>query len=331
MAPEKQPDKRMPIKPMNQEQLEALRRAQVSRRSLIKRSGGVAALTVGSGAVTAALPDSAAVQEGAPPTEAPYPYTFQGVPDTPEEPPAQEFVAFSEEQAAIVEALTSRILPGSPDDPGAREAGVVYYIDFILSRNSGIHEATYTDGPYAKTYDEGDTPPDEDDDDTVWVQAGQISRYGFQAPLSPLDAYEIALPLVHDYALQEYGGPVQDLSEEDQDQIVWDLLEDNVPGFEQFPPSSFFHTLRRHTAEGMFSDPAYGGNRDMVGWQLVGYPGAQRAYSEEELVTEDEPRPPQAMNDLPYFNPGVTTGDEHHHNVLQPVRDPTVDDVEDSN
>jgi gluconate 2-dehydrogenase gamma chain len=35
----------------------------------------------------------------------------------------------------------------------------------------------------------------------------------------------------------------------------------------------FFALVRAHTIQGMFSDPAYGGNANFVGWDLVGYPG----------------------------------------------------------
>ena len=34
-----------------------------------------------------------------------------------------------------------------------------------------------------------------------------------------------------------------------------------------------FGLLQGHTIEGMFCDPLHGGNADMVGWQLVGFPG----------------------------------------------------------
>jgi gluconate 2-dehydrogenase gamma chain len=27
--------------------------------------------------------------------------------------------------------------------------------------------------------------------------------------------------------------------------------------------------------EGFFADPIYGGNRDMVAWRMIGYPGAR--------------------------------------------------------
>jgi gluconate 2-dehydrogenase gamma chain len=37
-----------------------------------------------------------------------------------------------------------------------------------------------------------------------------------------------------------------------------------------------------HTVQGMFCDPAYGGNRDAIGWRLLGFPGAQWSYSTEQ-------------------------------------------------
>ena len=41
----------------------------------------------------------------------------------------------------------------------------------------------------------------------------------------------------------------------------------------QIESSLFFALLRRNTVEGMFCDPIHGGNADMVGWQLIGFPG----------------------------------------------------------
>ena len=318
MSNQRERDTRKPLNPMSKDELKAMRDAQLSRRRFLTRSGGVAAAAVGTGAGAAVVADAALTQDE-PIQGPPYEYEFDGVPDTPPEPPPREFRALTEEEAGVVEALTARILPGTANDPGAREAGVVYFIDNLLATNSGIHEATYTAGPYARVY-EGDTPPGEDDGETIWVRADQISRYGFQAALSPLQVYQIAIPLVQEHARNTYGGPVSELSEDDQDQVVWDLLDQNIDGFEQFPSFSFFHTLRRHTAEGMFSDPNYGGNQDLVGWKLVGFPGAQRAYSPEELVTEAEPREPQTMTELPHFNPGETSHDDHR-NVIQPVRE----------
>jgi gluconate 2-dehydrogenase gamma chain len=43
----------------------------------------------------------------------------------------------------------------------------------------------------------------------------------------------------------------------------------------------FFSLLRTHTIEGMFCDPMHGGNVDMIGWQLVGFPGPRMGYIDE--------------------------------------------------
>jgi gluconate 2-dehydrogenase gamma chain len=40
----------------------------------------------------------------------------------------------------------------------------------------------------------------------------------------------------------------------------------------------FFESLLAMTIEGYFGDPAYGGNRDMAAWRMVGFPGAYGSY-----------------------------------------------------
>ena len=61
--------------------------------------------------------------------------------------------------------------------------------------------------------------------------------------------------------------------------------------------------LQDDTYEGMFSDPLYCGNRGLVGWRLIGYPGAQRAYTPDEL-RHGTTRQPQGLRDLPPTHPG---------------------------
>jgi gluconate 2-dehydrogenase gamma chain len=43
----------------------------------------------------------------------------------------------------------------------------------------------------------------------------------------------------------------------------------------------FFSLLRTHTIEGMFCDPMHGGNADLIGWQLVGFPGPRMGYLDD--------------------------------------------------
>ena len=43
---------------------------------------------------------------------------------------------------------------------------------------------------------------------------------------------------------------------------------------------SFFAMLLQNTKEGYFSDPIYGGNKDMGAWKMIGFPGAHYDYKE---------------------------------------------------
>jgi gluconate 2-dehydrogenase gamma chain len=54
----------------------------------------------------------------------------------------------------------------------------------------------------------------------------------------------------------------------------------------------FFEMVRQHTLEGVFGDPQYGGNRDMVGWRIVGFPGQQHGYPDPYInkVVDMPPR-----------------------------------------
>src|SRR4029077_6960847 len=58
-------------------------------------------------------------------------------------PPKFEF--FTPEQAAEIDAITARIIP-TDDTPGAREAGVVYFIDHGLTTFATDDQKTYREG-----------------------------------------------------------------------------------------------------------------------------------------------------------------------------------------
>lgn len=240
------------------------------------------------------------------------------VPLSPDMPPNSAILrTFTPHEAQTVEALTARILPGTPEDPGAREAGVTTYIDNMLAYQEGFIESTYREPPYAQIYS-GDAPPTTTSAyETVWVAADEIERYGYQAILSPREVYRLGVIAVDTYARSQFDAAYIDLSEDQQDSIIEDMVSgDATTGFDQFAAPSFFAVLKRHTAEGMFSDPAYGGNRDMVGWTLIGYPGAQRAYTQRDIENEAHtPRAPQSLANLHPFSPGEYAGSQ----VVLPV------------
>ncbi len=88
---------------------------------------------------------------------------------------------------------------------------------------------------------------------------GKISLY--QAGLEATNAESLACyncPFVHLPALQ-------------QDTLLTNLEQGQVRT--PWPVSSreFFLMLVNHTAEGFYSDPAGGGNRDALSWKMIGF------------------------------------------------------------
>ncbi len=57
--------------------------------------------------------------------------------------------------------------------------------------------------------------------------------------------------------------------------------EEQDKRLEQIEKTAFFALLHKNTIEGMFSDPIHGGNADMIGWQLVGFPGPQMSFAND--------------------------------------------------
>jgi hypothetical protein len=53
----------------------------------------------------------------------------------------------------------------------------------------------------------------------------------------------------------------------------------------------FFNRLRQLTIEGTFSDPAYGGNRNFAGWDLIRYPGPRLAVGPDDQKMREAIKP----------------------------------------
>ena len=56
------------------------------------------------------------------------------------------FRFFTKAEAESIEAFACRIIPGDLDNPGAREAGVARFIDFMLFETYRVEQETYREG-----------------------------------------------------------------------------------------------------------------------------------------------------------------------------------------
>ena len=71
-----------------------------------------------------------------------------------------------------------------------------------------------------------------------------------------------------------HGAGFPDLGPEQQDDLVARLWAGTLPDFVVPDQRTFAQMLLPHVQEGLFADPAHGGNRDKQGWRFLGPPGA---------------------------------------------------------
>jgi gluconate 2-dehydrogenase gamma chain len=146
---------------------------------------------------------------------------------------------FTRQEALAVAALASRIFPSDDSSPGARDAGVVVYIDRQLAGPYGRDRHRYTGQPFENG----------------------AREFGYQGHAAPREIYRQGIkPLL---GIDRRGAAEQD------------------EALRKIESTYFFELLRAHTIEGMFCDPIHGGNADMIGWQMIGFPGPRMSNSDD--------------------------------------------------
>jgi gluconate 2-dehydrogenase gamma chain len=168
----------------------------------------------------------------------------------------QALMFFNQDQFAIVEAAAERIFPEDENGPGAKKLNVAYYIDHQLASGWGTGAKEYTQGPFY---------PGE-------------STQGYQGHLNRQQLFEISLKGIEDYSLKTYKKSFKDLEAEEQDDVLTELSEGSL-SFIGVNSAYFFNLLRTATLEGVYSDPLYGGNRNMEGWKMKNFPGHQMSFA----------------------------------------------------
>ena len=129
------------------------------------------------------------------------------------------------------------------------------------------------------------------------VQAGVVQYIdqglaGFMRDLQP--TYRSGMLAVAEMSDAAGARHLADLDQPARQRVVAELdaLGHERPG--EFV-GQFFRIVREHTIQGFFGDPAYGGNRELAGWRLVGFPGAQWEYTPAQM------RPGTDATSIPIF------------------------------
>ncbi len=95
--------------------------------------------------------------------------------------------------------------------------------------------------------------------------------------------YRRGIAAMDAYCQGKYSKNFADLTADQQDGVLTDMQKGTAAGFYGPSAQQFFGTLVQHMKEGTFADPVYGGNQNLVGWKMVGFPGAQVAYGDADM------------------------------------------------
>jgi gluconate 2-dehydrogenase gamma chain len=203
--------------------------------------------TVGAASVataTALLPAPAAAGADAP------------VATQPSADAAPVYLFFNADEVLFIEAACERLIPEDELGAGALLAAVPNYLDQQLAGAWGAGERLYRSGPWA---------------------SGTATQ-GYQLPFTPAELFRASLrAILRDLAARKT--PFHDMSAEGQDTYLRSL-ETGAHDLDGVPSPVFFDALLKMTVEGFFCDPVYGGNRGMVAWRMIGFPGAYADYFE---------------------------------------------------
>jgi gluconate 2-dehydrogenase gamma chain len=184
---------------------------------------------------------------------------------------------FTADEAETVEALVDRLVPPDPETPGGKDAGCAVFIDRQLAGPYGHSDGLYTSGPFHDGAEE----------------------QGPQSPVDPADHYRKALAALDDHCRKAHGDKrFNELSDTDKDAVIAGLEDGSVDlGGEK---GGFFKQLLKDTQQGFFADPIYGGNRNLVAWKMIGFPGARYDYRDwVDRHNERFPLPPVGIADHP--------------------------------
>ena len=190
---------------------------------------------------------------------------------------AASYRFFTAHQAATVVEAAARLVPGPLDDPteighpGAREAGVVHFIDRLLSAFDESPPAIFAGAPRSNRHADG---PDHlkkfiplvERQEKAWRKRIKQLRKQVADAVVALDKGAVA-----DGYKNFVAAPTSE-----QDKLLTDLAEAR-------------DVLFGLTLDAMYSVPEYGGNHKLVGWHEIGWPGDIQpvGYTKKQVESDD--------------------------------------------
>ena len=239
---------------MADEQGGLLRREVLRRIATVTGATASAAVT---GAPLAAVPAAAAEGQASAPA---------GAASAPQAPGYQ---SLGPGEAAVVEALVDVMCPADHLTPSGTDCGLAVFIDRQLAGGFGHGERLYMRGP--------------------WRQGKP--QFGYQLPLTPERFFKAGVAAFNDACRRAHGKNFDALPRGDADAFLAAVAGGKVTD-PRVPLAEWFNDLVYPLfVEACFADPLYGGNRDKVFWQMVGYPGLPATHRRDMVEYRGKPYP----------------------------------------
>jgi gluconate 2-dehydrogenase gamma chain len=96
-----------------------------------------------------------------------------------------------------------------------------------------------------------------------------------EALAAAADGYRAGLAAIDEESLRDTGHRFAELDPPGQDELLQRWAG-------SAPLGEFVETVREHTIEGFLCDPVHGGNRDRIGWTLIGYTPPGQLFTAEQ-------------------------------------------------
>ena len=176
---------------------------------------------------------------------------------------------FTAEEWAFINSAVAQLIPNDAQGPGALEAGVPEYIDRQMNTPYAAGALWYMQGPF---------------------NADAAPEMGWQSKLVPKQIYRLGIAATEELCKKAYNSTFAGLDSATRDEVL-KQLEAGTPKFDSVPAKMFFSFLLQNTKEGFFCDPIHGGNKGMIGWTMIGFPGARADFMDWVERNEQYPFP----------------------------------------
>jgi gluconate 2-dehydrogenase gamma chain len=170
----------------------------------------------------------------------------------------ETYLALTATEVAFMSAMADTIIPADELSPSGTDCGVVTYIDRQLAGAYGAGAKMYRSGPFRRGKPE----------------------QGYQLALTPREYFAAGIEAANDWSRKTYGKELDRLSPAER-AVALKAMEDGTAKLEHFSATGFFNRVLSIVMEGFFSDPMYGGNRNKVSWQMLGFPGLPATYADK--------------------------------------------------